>query len=188
MAEILFLRMLECDACRTSLNAVLAGIPFTGQQFKFDWAQIPSACRKEVGWIWLQQLGLCQNDGMTVEISPMLAPYVAQSVPRGRPIPLQELERRLAMQARMASDAEEFIVLTEKDRLSRLGKNELAQNVHRVSSDDVTAGYDILSFETDGRIRRIEVKASAGPRLEFFICATKLMPRKGTASRIFWPG
>lgn len=52
---------------------------------------------------------------------------------------------------------------------------ELAKKIVHVSIDDDTLGYDIKSFETDGRPRYVEVKATEGPlATRFFISANEI--------------
>lgn len=60
------------------------------------------------------------------------------------------------------SKGEKLIVRLEQDRLREAGKPELADKVERVSIDDDTLGYDVLSFNKDGSEKYIEVKTSTG--------------------------
>lgn len=63
--------------------------------------------------------------------------------------------------------AEEYALREERTRLEREGHPDLAERVGWTSQQDMSAGYDIRSFETDGRERRIEVKACRGNRDRF---------------------
>lgn len=69
------------------------------------------------------------------------------------------------------SKGEELVLKEEKKRLKKLGKFDLANKVLRVSVDDDSKGYDIHSFEEDGRDRYIEVKTSTskGNSIRFFM-------------------
>jgi hypothetical protein len=60
----------------------------------------------------------------------------------------------------LGSKGEELVLKYEKDYLEKEGYLDLAKRVTRVSLDDDTLGYDILSFEIDGRDKLIEVKTS----------------------------
>jgi hypothetical protein len=64
--------------------------------------------------------------------------------------------------AKQLGDAgEEWVVAIERERLSRLGRNDLASDVEwsaRVRGDGL--GYDVRSFYPDGRERLIEVKTT----------------------------
>jgi len=56
---------------------------------------------------------------------------------------------------------EELVVRFERERLTRIRELKLARNVQHVSeSQGDYLGYDILSFERDGRERLIEVKTT----------------------------
>lgn len=57
---------------------------------------------------------------------------------------------------------EELVLSFERERLDRAGKGAYAGQVEHVSrTRGDGAGFDILSFETDGRERFIEVKTTA---------------------------
>jgi len=59
------------------------------------------------------------------------------------------------------SKGEVLVFDQEKRRLQEQGRQDLAQKVERVSLQDDALGFDVLSFEQDGRERPIEVKTSA---------------------------
>jgi uncharacterized protein DUF3883 len=149
-------------------------IPYTPADFSFCWADVLAVIKREPGWIWLQHLDLLKNDGESVSVAPTLVPYIVQSSPKSRPISQQELDDRLAAQNAMANLAEEYVVTIEKARLRNAGLDDLAEGVYRASLVDVGAGFDVLSFDVDGIRRRIEVKASAGPRRSFFISKNEI--------------
>lgn len=79
----------------------------------------------------------------------------------------QALWDRLEAQRLRARKAEELVLLEEQNRLVRVGRSDLANLVVRVSAEDVSAGYDISSFESDGSPRLIEVKSSSGRAIRF---------------------
>jgi len=66
---------------------------------------------------------------------------------------------------------EEFVLAVEKKRLEKFQRPDLLEKVRWVSAEDGDgAGYDILSFESDGRERLIEVKTTNGAaRTPFFL-------------------
>ena len=66
---------------------------------------------------------------------------------------------------------EEFVLEVERKRLARLERPDLARKVRWVAMEDGDgAGYDILSFEPNGRERLIEVKTTNGAaRTPFFL-------------------
>ena len=60
---------------------------------------------------------------------------------------------------------ERFLYEAEQNRLSALGRDDLAQRVRWVAKEDGDgAGYDILSFSKDGNERWLEVKTTNGPQ------------------------
>ena len=84
---------------------------------------------------------------------------------------------------RMLGDAgEEFVFELERQRLSLLGRQDLADNVRWVARDDGDGyGYDILSFHGRGkgneanRERWLEIKTTNGPKTTpFFITSNEL--------------
>jgi len=64
----------------------------------------------------------------------------------------------------------------EKTRLIESGRKDLEKKIERVSLKSDSFGYDILSFEIDGRKRFIEVKATSSKvgTANFFITANEL--------------
>lgn len=57
---------------------------------------------------------------------------------------------------------EEIILKSEQRRLARAGKADLAARISWISQTRPFEGYDILSYEIDGRERCIEVKTTSG--------------------------
>jgi len=66
---------------------------------------------------------------------------------------------------------EEFVLEIEKRKLEKSQRPDLLKKIRWVSQDEGDgAGYDILSFEPDGRERLIEVKTTNGAaRTPFFL-------------------
>ena len=71
---------------------------------------------------------------------------------------------------------EERVLASEQSRLTNEGRADLAQKIRWVSElDGDGAGYDILSFETDGRERYLEVKTTAGySRTPFYLSRNEM--------------
>jgi len=71
---------------------------------------------------------------------------------------------------------EEFVVRVERSRLELAGKASLAREIKHVAAvEGDGAGYDILSFETDGREKYIEVKTTvSGPVAPFHVTRNEL--------------
>ncbi len=62
---------------------------------------------------------------------------------------------------------EELVLKAEMSRLRRAGRADLAAQVSWVSQSSPFEGYDILSFETNGSRRFIEVKSTPGQKKSF---------------------
>jgi len=73
------------------------------------------------------------------------------------------------------SKGEVLVFNQEKTRLSSQGRKDLARKIERVSLQDDSLGFDILSFEQDGRERPIEVKTSvrATQHIRFYITSSE---------------
>lgn len=92
---------------------------------------------------------------------------------RDAPVPRKGVDY-LAIEAgnrSLGSAGEEFVVRYERTRLLKEGRDHLADKVERVSETRGDGlGFDVLSFETSGRDRLIEVKTTAyGPATPFFV-------------------
>jgi hypothetical protein len=60
----------------------------------------------------------------------------------------------------LGNRGEEIVFNKEKEYLTSIGKIELVKNVEWVSKKDDSLGYDILSYDKDGRKKYIEVKST----------------------------
>lgn len=103
-----------------------------------------------------------------------VAKEVAPS-PFGSPIKRDYLERE-ARNRSLGMAGEDFAVQFERWRLAKIGVGQLAERVEHVSETKGDGlGYDILSFESDGTQRFIEVKTTAfGERTPFFVSANEV--------------
>ena len=160
----IFERMIDDDRFRNRLDEVLQFCRIQEDVVTAQWCYVPPVERRNMAWLWLQQLALARHDGAIVQLARPLEPYVLEAGIGPAPLSQAELDRRLQSQRRRAILAEDYVVTLERTRLSTLGIPELAEAVRRISDDDVAAGFDVLSFDGTGRRRFIEVKSSAGVR------------------------
>jgi len=104
---------------------------------------------------------------------------------RSSPAPAYALKRtgpqrdHLAREARnrsLGAAGEGFVLALEDHRLRAAGAKRLADRIEHVATTrGDSAGYDILSFEPDGRERFIEVKTTAhGRETPFFVSRNEL--------------
>lgn len=103
---------------------------------------------------------------ITVEVSEPKAVYSA----RNKGIQRDYLARE-ARNRSLGAAGEEFVLAYERIRLKNLGTPHLSDKVEQVSKTKGDGlGFDVLSFEPDGRERFIEVKTTAfGKETPFFI-------------------
>jgi hypothetical protein len=92
-----------------------------------------------------------------------------------RPTKRDYLERESRNRS-LGHAGEKFILQYERWRLSTLGVGQLAERVEHVSETQGDGlGYDILSFEIDGRERYVEVKTTAhDPLTPFYVSANEV--------------
>jgi len=120
----------------------------------------------------LFQIDLIQKDENTLFVNPLYSKYL--SVLRSkRKMSLDDLDQQLKIDREVGDIAENIVLESEK---SRLKKEESAESesslVQIISGTDVTAGYDIESF--DGPTvdlefnRHIEVKGSVNHDVSFY--------------------
>ena len=64
----------------------------------------------------------------------------------------------------LGEEGERYLYRAEQNRLSSIGRDDLAEKVRWVSKEDGDgAGYDILSYSASGKERWLEVKTTNGP-------------------------
>jgi hypothetical protein len=80
---------------------------------------------------------------------------------------------------------EEFVTLYEHWRLVALGEHRLADRVEHVAKTQGDGlGYDVLSFDSNGRERLIEVKTTTfGKETPFFVSKNELRLSKGCSDK-----
>jgi hypothetical protein len=118
------------------------------------------------------QIDLIQKDDKVLFVNPLFSKYLSYLL-GGRKMSLAELDQHLKIDREIGDIAEKIVLEYEKNRL----KNEESADsestlVQIISGTDVTAGYDVESF--DGKTidlefnRHIEVKGSTGNDLSFY--------------------
>ena len=105
------------------------------------------------------------KDLLAIQVEPPVpqpdGPRAKEESPIGRPpvgCNYLELEARSRS---LGCAGEELALRFERERLLRIGESKLASRIRHVSQTEGDhLGYDILSFEVDGRERLIEVKTT----------------------------
>lgn len=125
-----------------------------------------------------------------VEDAPDLKPRV-QSTSRLYESPRRPVQRdylsREARNRALGRAGEELVVALERDRLFSMGKKKLADRVEHVAvTKGDGLGFDVLSFDTTGRDRFIEVKTTAfGKETPFYLSKGELEFSKSSADQFF---
>jgi hypothetical protein len=178
-----------------NISAVLKGlgedwIPGYKPAFNFQGSLVDAVVR----WLathptWLSpetRLSLAGGSSSRVQETPALwigpPPTLGNAPPPDELEQMQHIARRFDVAERDARNralgraGEERIVRHERSSLAAGGRDDLADRVRWVSEQDGDgAGYDIASFEIDGRPRLIEVKATNGwERTPFHISRNEL--------------
>jgi hypothetical protein len=107
--------------------------------------------------------------------APKLNPSVQEKQPQFIAIRRDYVQRE-ARNRSLGRAGEEFVVEYEKWRLNQFGEGGLASKVDWASqSKGDGLGYDVRSFETDGRVKFIEVKTTSfGVATPFFLTANEI--------------
>jgi hypothetical protein len=80
------------------------------------------------------------------------------------PEAFEAIKRRCEENGRLG---EKFVLDSERSRLLRVGRSDLAAKVRWTSQESVGAGFDIQSFEEDGTDRYLEVKSTESSGISF---------------------
>lgn len=125
----------------------------------------------------LQVLGvLLEVNGKLIVASRYVA-SVIQLLADTLSVSEEKLDQALQANRKLGTQAEEAVVEYERKRLRALGREAEAELVRRISQLDLSAGYDIKSFDGDkpsfNYDRFIEVKASQESGLRFFWSANE---------------
>jgi len=108
------------------------------------------------------------------------AGYIPRFSPAKRDYLAQEARNRSLGRA-----GELFVLDLEARRLHAAGKKALSERVEHVAATQGDGlGFDVLSYEEDGRERLIEVKTTAfGERTPFFVSRSELARSEADAER-----
>ena len=98
--------------------------------------------------------------------------HIRSTLSRSKP----DYENEARKLKKLGDRGEKIVIDLERKRLSEAGQKDLAKKVERVSLKSDSFGYDILSFETDGTEKYIEVKATRASvgSANFFFTANEL--------------
>lgn len=126
-----------------------------------------------------------ENSNDSYQVNEFYEPLFELSIKKHYPkLTLEDLMEKQRRQEEQGRLAEEFVVAFERERLS---DTTIANNVKQISDIDVTAGYDILSYnngEAKSYNRFIEVK-SFHTRPQFFWSSNEFETASKLGDRYF---
>jgi hypothetical protein len=166
-AKILLGAILDQAIIARAAGSLLSSFQSVRGQLVARKNSIPPGTSQLVSCRVLQQLGAITVAGEYYVVSRVFDPLLASIIVRTAKLTQAELLRRLELQRQRGDLAEQKALEVERGRLTRLGRLDLAARAERISPHDVSAGYDIRSFEKNERPRFVEVKSSVGSQITF---------------------
>ncbi len=107
--------------------------------------------------------GFAERSALFVETSPTLLPVTPRREDIERLVRKFSPVERDFRNRKLGRDGEELVLHFERHRLEANDRPDLARKIRWVSEEDGDgAGYDILSFDSTGRERFLEVKTTVG--------------------------
>jgi hypothetical protein len=107
--------------------------------------------------------GFAERPGLFVETPPMLLPVTPRREDIERLVRKFNPVERDFRNRKLGRDGEELVFQFERERLKQLDRSDLSKKIRWISEEDGDgAGYDILSFDQNGKERFLEVKTTVG--------------------------
>ncbi|UZE92467.1 MAG: DUF3883 domain-containing protein [Methanosarcinales archaeon] len=138
----------------------------------FVWSpagEIPIEGNRDILNLMLQ-LGILEKDDSMLFVNQNYVSVIANLKGFGI-LSLKKLRKIMEKKIEVGDIAEDLIMLYEQKRLKSLGATKESELVNRISKLNVSAGYDILSFDTKSSDlkydRFIEVKGSSNNLINF---------------------
>ncbi|VVB90941.1 Uncharacterised protein [uncultured archaeon] len=134
------------------------------------------------------QLGILEKDGFLLLVNQKYVSVIANL--RGLEIlSLKKLREILDKKIEVGNIAEDLMVVYERKRLESIGAIEESKLVKKISNLDVSAGYDILSFDAKSPDlkydRLIEAKGSSNNLISFDWSNNEMKVAKNLGSK-YW--
>ena len=163
--KALLVMMLDSDEIMTIISPLI-------DRLCIDFASVPKLWfTRSVAYCpmamldFMVDIGFVNYDGDVLRINPDMSNAVSMIKNRGRKtMTEEELLHMLQINKETGDAAENLTMEFERNRLDGEGLSDMGMAIQRISTVDVAAGYDILSF--DGKSssyehdRRIEVKGT----------------------------
>lgn len=137
----------------------------------------------------LQQIRIAEFKEDIIFIDKENIEWLMDSICYGIAIDENTLLKILEQRKEHGLIAENFVVNFERERLCNCGRENLAKLVKKISTTNVSAGYDILSFDgassEENPNRFIEVKGTSSDEVIFFISKNELEKAKNLQNK-YW--
>jgi Domain of unknown function (DUF3883) len=107
--------------------------------------------------------GLAERPGLFLETPPALLPVASRKEDIERLVRKFNPVERDFRNRKLGREGEELVLHFERERLKQRDRSDLAKKIRWISEEDGDgAGYDILSFDENGKERFLEVKTTVG--------------------------
>ena len=169
----LLMMMLDSDEIMAGAAPFIDGLCIDFASVPKSWfARSVECCPKET-LDFMKDIGFVDYDGEVLRIHQDMSCVVSMiKNGGGKTMNEEELMAMLQINRKTGDAAENLTMEFERERLEKEGLRDMAMAIQRISTVNVAAGYDILSF--DGKSssyehdRRIEVKGTRGNGDAFF--------------------
>lgn len=120
----------------------------------------------------LKNFRIIENRGGIIRVNPSYVRDVKNLLAKNNGFTQEQLRKLLNADEELGLRAEEAVLEYERKRLLNMGRSPESELVKRISQLDVSAGYDIASFDGETpsftHDRFIEVKASKQGKIRFY--------------------
>ena len=92
-----------------------------------------------------------------------------------------DFEKQNRRNKKLGERGELIVMKKEKEYLNSIGKVDFIDKIKQVSHENINAGYDIISYDEQGKVKYIEVKSTTSsnlPRANFIISSNELKKAK----------
>ena len=161
-------------------NEIMAAVVPLIDRLCIDFASVPKSwfarsaeCCPKGMLDFMEDVGFVSYDGKVLRIHQDMSCIVSMiKNGGGKTMNEEELMSVLQINRKTGDDAENLTMESERNRLEGKGFSDMAMAIQRISTVDVAAGYDILSFDgmssSYEHDRMIEVKGTRGNGDAFF--------------------
>ena len=171
--KMLLAMLLDSDEIMAKVAPFIDGLCIDFASVPKSWFARVAECYPMEILDFMDDVGFVSYDGKILRIHPDMSHVVSRIKHRGKKTMNQEeLMFMLQINRDTGDDAENLTMESERSRLEGDGFSDMAMAIQKISTVDVAAGYDILSFDGKGSSyehdRMIETKGTRGNGDVFF--------------------